>query len=50
MWNFKISSSASTGCWGARIKTNWTNEDFPTNTISTIAKMEIVKPSSQKYI
>lgn len=50
MWHFKISSSASTGYWCARIKTNWTIDDFPTNTISTVAKMEIVKPSSQKYL
>jgi hypothetical protein len=39
MWNFKISSSASTGYWASRIKTNWTSNDFPNNVMTTIAKI-----------
>jgi hypothetical protein len=46
MWNFKISSSASTGYWASRIKTNWTSDMFLSNSLSTICKIEMVIPSS----
>ena len=49
MWNFKISSSASIGYWASRIKTNWTSGMFLSNSLSTICKLEMVIPASQKY-
>ena len=51
MWNFKLAETGyNGGRWGARIKTNWTNDMFPNNSMTVIAKVQIVKPTKTKQI